>query len=208
MSNARGLHPPEKVDDYRARGWWGEETLDGLFAGQVRARGDASPSSTRPTARRCSARSRAGSPGASSTPRSRPSPPRLLSLGLGRGDVLAVQLANSIELVEAYLAAWRLGVVVSPLPVQLREREVAAMCASADVAAYLSCPFGDRALAGDAATALAEVAPCAPSRLRPRGGDSDVPIGVRVWHPSPATAPSGETVAAYAAATRTTPTTL
>ena len=41
MANARGLHPPEKVADYRARGWWGEQTLDGIFADQVRARGDA-----------------------------------------------------------------------------------------------------------------------------------------------------------------------
>ena len=38
MANARGLHAPEKVADYRARGWWGEETLDGIFADRVRAR--------------------------------------------------------------------------------------------------------------------------------------------------------------------------
>ena len=98
---------------------------------------------------------------------------RLLSLGLGRGDVLGVQLPNSVELVEVYLAAWRLGVVVSPLPVQLREREVATMCARADVTAYLSCGrFGDRALAADAATALADGGLGARRhRVRPRGGE-------------------------------------
>jgi acyl-CoA synthetase len=201
MSKARGLHPPEKVADYRARGWWGTETLDGLFAGQVRARGDAiavvDPANREALLgsepRRLTWRELDAEVAGLAS--------RLLSLGLGRGDVLAVQLANSIELVEAYLAAWRLGVIVSPLPVQLREREVAAMCARAGAAAYLSSArFGDRALAGDAATALAEAASVrAVVAYGPEGETETVPIGVRVWHPSPATDAERALVEAYAA---------
>ena len=158
MADTRGLHPAEKVADYRAKGWWGDQTLDGIFADQVAPAVTRSPSSTRPTARRCSGRPPRRLTWRELDDEVTSLAARLLSLGLGRGDVLGVQLPNSVELVEVYLAAWRLGVVVSPLPVQLREREVATMCARADVTAYLSCGrFGDRALAADAATALAEV---------------------------------------------------
>ncbi|CAN7278515.1 class I adenylate-forming enzyme family protein [Terrabacter sp. LjRoot27] len=202
MANARGLHPPEKVADYRARGWWGEDTLDGLFTDRVQARGDAlavvDPANREAllgsAPRRLTWRELDDEVASLAA--------RLLSLGLGRGDVLGVQLANSVELVEVYLAAWRLGVVVSPLPVQLRGREVAAMCASAGVTAYLSSAhFGDRALSADAATALGDVESVrAVIAYGPEEETADVPIGVRVWHPGPATDADREAVEAYAAA--------
>ncbi len=202
MADARGLHPPEKVADYRARGWWGEQTLDGIFADQVRARGDAlavvdpanreallGSSPRRLTWRELDAEVTALAA-------------RLLSLGLGRGDVLGVQLANTVELVEVYLAAWRLGVVVSPLPVQLREREVATMCARADVTAYLSCArFGDRAPGrGRRHGARRRGLGARRRRIRPRGGEqrtcrSASACGIRARPPGA----DREAVEAYAA---------
>src|SRR6478672_7024783 len=157
MADTRGLHPAEKVADYRSKGWWGEQTLDGIFADQVAARGDAL-AVVDPANREALL----GSPPRRLTWRELDDEvtslaARLLSIGLGRGDVLGVQLPNSVELVEVYLAAWRLGVVVSPLPVQLREREVAAMTHDADAAAHLTCAhFGARDLAASAATALVD----------------------------------------------------
>ena len=202
MANARGLHAPDKVADYRAKGWWGEQTLDGIFADQVHARGDAlavvDPANREAllgsAPRRLTWRQLDDEVTALAA--------RLLSLGLGRGDVLGVQLANSVELVEVYLAAWRLGVVVSPLPVQLREREVAATCTRADVTAYLSSArFGDRTLAADAATALGDVESVRDViAYGPEEETADVPIGVRVWHAATATDADREAVAAYAAA--------
>ncbi|MFI6512599.1 hypothetical protein ACIBCT_33755 [Streptosporangium sp. NPDC050855] len=32
-----GLHPPRRVAQYRARGWWTDETMDGIFTARVAA---------------------------------------------------------------------------------------------------------------------------------------------------------------------------
>jgi acyl-CoA synthetase (AMP-forming)/AMP-acid ligase II len=48
----------------------------------------------------------------------------LLEIGLGRDDLLMVQLPNVVELVLVYLAAARIGAIVSPLPVQYRKHEL------------------------------------------------------------------------------------
>ena len=150
MTMTRGLHPASKVADYQSRGWWTDETVDQLFAEQVRTRGGEL---------------------AVVDPANREallgSPPRrltwaeldaevahlaavLLGLGLRRGDVLGVQLPNTVELVEVYLAAWATGIVVSPLPMQYREREVLGMGTQADFAAYVTVArFGDRTPAAE-----------------------------------------------------------
>jgi acyl-CoA synthetase (AMP-forming)/AMP-acid ligase II len=47
-----------------------------------------------------------------------------LKLGVRKDDVLMVQLPNVLELVAVYLAAARLGVVVTPLPMQYRQHEL------------------------------------------------------------------------------------
>ena len=44
--------------------------------------------------------------------------------GLGKGDVLCVQLPNCVEQFAIYLACARLGVVLSPVPVQYRMHEM------------------------------------------------------------------------------------
>lgn len=141
----RGLHPPERVADYLARGWWTRETIDQIFLDQVARRG--------PELAVVDPANRADLVG---------SPPRRLSwdaleaevvglaarldeLGLRRGDVLGVQLPNTIELVQAYLAAWLLGIVVSPLPMPYREHELAEMGTQAAFRAHLTLRrFGDR----------------------------------------------------------------
>src|SRR5690606_9067619 len=44
--------------------------------------------------------------------------------GLKKDDVLVVQLPNTSDLVAVYLAAWRVGLIVSPAPVQWRAHEL------------------------------------------------------------------------------------
>ncbi len=201
MSIARGLHPAEKVADFQARGWWSDETVDQLFAQQVRERGDqlavVDPSNREALLG---------------------SPPRrltwteldaevahvaafLLRLGLGRGDVLGVQLPNAVELCEVYLAAWTIGVVVSPLPMQYREREIVGMGNQAGFAAYLtSARFSDRAPAADVAaiqdrvpTMATVVAFGAASEL------TELPSGVRALSPEAATDAERSVVSAHLA---------
>jgi acyl-CoA synthetase (AMP-forming)/AMP-acid ligase II len=49
---------------------------------------------------------------------------RLLELGLGRDDILVTQLPNVAEYPAIYLAALRIGVIVSPVPMQFRRHEL------------------------------------------------------------------------------------
>ena len=48
----------------------------------------------------------------------------LVGLGIGRGDVVAVVLPNSVELVTVMFAAWRLGAALSPVNPALTRPEV------------------------------------------------------------------------------------
>src|SRR5690242_8028718 len=120
----RQLHPPERVADYTARGWWSSDTMDALLRAQVARQPD-----------RIAVLDPANKQSLVGTP------PRrltwgeldaevnrlaqvLLEQGVSQGDVLAVQLPNTVELVVAYLAAWRIGLIVTPFPVQYREHEI------------------------------------------------------------------------------------
>ena len=44
----------------------------------------------------------------------------LLDEGLGAGDVVGVQLPNTVEIAVAFLAIVRIGAIVAPFPVQYR----------------------------------------------------------------------------------------
>ena len=44
--------------------------------------------------------------------------------GLGKDDIILVQLPNFAEQIELYLAAAKLGIIVSPIPVQYRWKEI------------------------------------------------------------------------------------
>ena len=202
MAIARGLHPPDKVADYRARGWWTDDTIDGLFRQRVTERADAL-AVVDPANREALT---------GSTPRRLTwaqldaevtwLAARLLELGLRRGDVLGVQLPNTVELVEVYLAAWALGIVVSPLPVQLREREVAGTARQAEPVAFVTTGrVGEHALAAEAAHALAGVGSVrAVVAFGPDADTADVPEGVVVWNPAPASEQDRAAVAAHLAA--------
>ena len=192
MAIARGLHPDDKVADYRARGWWTGDTLDGLFRQRVAERGDAlavvDPANREALTGSAPRRLTWSELDAEVSWLAA----RLLELGLRRGDVLGVQLPNTVELVEVYLAAWTLGVVVSPLPVQLREREVAGTARQAAPVAFVTTGrVGEHALAAEAAHALAGVESV--RTVVAFGPDADTvadtlgaPEGVVVWNPAPA----------------------
>ncbi|GGZ64050.1 class I adenylate-forming enzyme family protein [Paraglaciecola chathamensis] len=51
----------------------------------------------------------------------------LSQCGLGKDDIVLVQMPNIVELIYTYLAASRLGVVISPVPVQYQENELTAI---------------------------------------------------------------------------------
>ena len=66
----------------------------------------------------------------------------LADAGLRRDDVLVTQLPNVVEYVAVYLACARLGVVVSPVPMQFRRGELEPLCKlTAPVRCSRSCAF-------------------------------------------------------------------
>ncbi|GAA3456180.1 class I adenylate-forming enzyme family protein [Dactylosporangium matsuzakiense] len=141
----RKLHPPSRVEEYTARGWWSPDTIDALLRAQVARQPDrlavVDPAN------------KAALVGAE---------PRrltwaeldaevdrlatvLLDYGAEQGDVLAVQLPNTVELVIAYLASWRLGLIVTPLPVQFREHEIVELAALVEPKFFVTTQrIGDR----------------------------------------------------------------
>lgn len=116
--------PMEKINQYTSQGYWGKSTLDTLF-------------------RRCLASH--SDKLALLDPLNRedlvPGPPQRLSFadldqktdelvtrlyqaGLRQGDVLLVQMPNTVELVISYLAATRLGLILSPIAMQYGRHEL------------------------------------------------------------------------------------
>lgn len=155
----RGLHPRVKVDEYTSKGWWSDETIDHVFRVQVRTRGDelavVDPANRSELS--------GGDPRRLSWNQLESEvislAARFTEAGLGRGDVLGVQMPNTVELVEVHLAAWSLGIVVSPLPMQYREREVEGMANQAAFAAFVTVPsFGDRFPATEIAAIRSRIA--------------------------------------------------
>lgn len=64
----------------------------------------------------------------------------LLTNGLGKDDIVLVQMPNVVELIYTYLAASRLGIIVSPVPVQYQENELSAIIDILQPAAVIVTP--------------------------------------------------------------------
>lgn len=139
------LASPEKIKLYRDAGWWGNDTLYDLFVRGVKARGGAL---------------------AAADPSDRmdflgDTPRRLTWIGLEsevehfarmftdyglvRGDRLLTQLPNVIEGLGVYLACAKLGIIISPVPVQYQAFELDKIIDSIRPSGYvITSRFKDR----------------------------------------------------------------
>lgn len=130
--------PQDRIRAFKDRGWWGEDTLDDLFRRHLAAHPDA-PALIDPVN---AAEIMGGTPERLTWRQADEAADRLAAVlhdhGLGKDDVLVVQLPNINELSLAYLAAARLGVIVSPAPVQYRENELGYIVARTDAVAALT----------------------------------------------------------------------
>ncbi len=132
------LTSADKIKEYTEKGWWGTDTLLDLFLRNVRATPDAlalvdppnrsawtSGAPQRLTYRELDQASGWLAAG-------------LQEAGLIKDDVIMVQLPNIVELAVVYLAANRIGAIVSPLPVQFRTHELKSVMAIAEPKAFIT----------------------------------------------------------------------
>ncbi|MDH6280844.1 class I adenylate-forming enzyme family protein [Prescottella agglutinans] len=151
-------HPEDKIRDYVARGWWRETTLLDAFDHWVRARPDHDAVSDPTNLPDLTGRAAETLTWKAMSARVEQLAARYYEGGIRQGDVVVVQLPNSIALVATYLALWRLGAVVSPVPVAYRQHELSNICrVTAAKAVVTVTRLLDRDLAADA-LALAEPA--------------------------------------------------
>ena len=129
-----------RVERYVAKGWWGGDTVDTLFQ--------------RACAERGSALSLVDPPNRLHLDRN--APERLswtelhdrveclcaafLSLGIGKDDVICVQLPNTVDAIVALLAAARMGLIISPIVMQYREHELGYILSQTQPAAFITVP--------------------------------------------------------------------
>jgi acyl-CoA synthetase len=192
---ARKMHPPERIADYRTRGWWTDETVQQLFADRVAERGPElaivdPPNKDQlvdlPHQRLTWQEVDAAVDRLAAV---------LLARGIGEGDIVAVQLPNVVELAVAYLAAWRVRAIVSPLPVQYRRHEIVELGNIAGIRAFLTA---DRVLKRAAAHDVVELRSEVPSlETVLYFGPTDVPGAVAVDRVPTVPAAVAEHVAAH-----------
>lgn len=145
------LAAENQIRDYTARGWWGRDTLYGLFADRVRRHPErlaiVDPPNRAAFTGGAPRRLTWGEVG-DKTDRLTA---RLIELGFGKDDFICVQLPTIHEYFPVYLACWRLGIVVSPVPFAYRHHELRHVCSHLGATGFLTC-------ASIGATAHAEMA--------------------------------------------------
>jgi acyl-CoA synthetase len=147
-----GLHPAERVREYRAKGYWNDDMIDALLRERVRVHGDI-PAITDPLNREALLD---GPFRALTWPELDEEVSRLaqvlLDEGIGTGDVVGVQLPNTTEIAIAFLAVVRIGAIVAPFPVQYRSWELTHLGNVAQVRLFITAGrIGQRPAAAEIA---------------------------------------------------------
>jgi acyl-CoA synthetase (AMP-forming)/AMP-acid ligase II len=127
----------EKRQKYREEGWWGDQTLADLFFANCTKypermalidapnRGDfafGDPRRLTYAEMRAEVERYAGA---------------LVAAGIGKDDVIVIQLPNISEFVSLYFAAATIGAIVSPVAVQYRTHELSAMFGIVEPKAFI-----------------------------------------------------------------------
>lgn len=137
------LTPRLKIDEFERRGWWEGITVDDLFRRAV-AQGGGRLALVDPPERQ--ALDGAGPERLSWTElesRVARMAAALLDSGLSKDDIVCVQLPNVADAVILFLAAARIGLIISPVVMQYREHELNHIIASISPRAVVTIPaFG------------------------------------------------------------------
>ncbi len=133
-----GLHPAERVREYRAAGHWNDDMIDALLRERVAVHGDI-PAIVDPLNRDALLD---GPVRALTWPELDEQVSRLaqvlLDEGITAGDVVGIQLPNTVEIAVAFLAIVRVGAIVAPFPVQYRAHELTHLSRVAQVKLFIT----------------------------------------------------------------------
>ncbi|MEU7748165.1 class I adenylate-forming enzyme family protein [Nonomuraea sp. NPDC049158] len=116
-------HSADRIARYTAKGWWTGDTIDQLLRTRVAARPD-DTAIVDPLNKMLEGAVKRLTWAQLGAEVDRVAGV-LRAQGVGPGDVVAVQLPNSVELAVSFLATVRLGATVTPFPVQYRAYELA-----------------------------------------------------------------------------------
>lgn len=131
--------PPERIEALTRSGQWGADTLHSLLARHAAERGEQlavidPPDKTSFSGGRVSRLTFRELHQASDALAA-----ILLQTGLQSGDRVIVQLPNVCELMLCYYAASKLGIILSPIPVQYGSHELQHIAKTLDASAILTC---------------------------------------------------------------------
>lgn len=145
------LASAEKIADYRKRGWWGDVTYYDAFSEAVRAKGDAVAAIDPPDREALyggAPRRASWNELADETERTAAA---LVKLGVKKADRVILQMPNVVDAIPVFMACAKLGVILSPLPVQYSGHEIRHAVATTDAVMIIAAArFKDRALAAEA----------------------------------------------------------
>ncbi len=127
----------EKRSAYREAGWWGDKTLADLFFNNVQAHPERMALVDAPNR----ADFAFGEPQRLTYGDMQAEVERyagaLVAAGIGKDDVIVIQLPNISEFVALYFAAATIGAIVSPIAVQYRSHELTAMLGIVEPKAFI-----------------------------------------------------------------------
>ena len=137
------LTPDSQTEDYRAKGWWGTRTVDDMLQDAISSH-PASMALVDPLNRESldgvMPRSLSWADLGTEVDRTAAA---LLARGLEKDDRLVVQLPNTVDAVIIFLAAARIGLIISPVVMQYREHEIRYIIEKIEPAAFVTIPqFG------------------------------------------------------------------
>ncbi|MDG1312377.1 MAG: class I adenylate-forming enzyme family protein [Porticoccaceae bacterium] len=147
----------QRIADYRERGWWGDLTLHGMLRQHAHKHPDLLAVADQPNRQDLTGDAPQRLSFLDLNNASDNLASQLLQAGIKSGDAILVQLPNIAELVVAYLAASKIGVIISPAAVQYGAHELQHICTTINPTAMLTIEqFNGLPLAANAQQHLPE----------------------------------------------------
>jgi acyl-CoA synthetase (AMP-forming)/AMP-acid ligase II len=130
--------PPERVAEYRRKGWWKGQTVDALVREAVAARAGEEGLVDAPNRQALVGSAPQRLTYAQADARVDAMAHAFAALGVGRGEVVATQLPNLVEGVLAFLACARMGAILSPVAMAYRGHELRQILPTVSPKIYLT----------------------------------------------------------------------